>query len=119
MNCEPCISTLTGTVLNLKPDEIIIDVCNYYNENIDLVLSKRRDLNLVTIRHKIFDLLYSNFDNKISLKVIGELLGNRDHSTVINGIKCVKTYCQVYADYRFEYQKLHMKIYGSLKYFKH
>ena len=119
MNCEPCISTLTGTVVNSNPNDIIIDVCNYYNEDYNQVISKKRDLQFVTIRHKIFDLLYSNFDNKLSLKVIGEMLGNRDHTTVINGLKAVKTYCEVYTDYRSEYQKLHIKIYGSLKYFKH
>ena len=39
--------------------------------------------------------------------------------TVINGLKAVKTFCEIYPDYRLEYQKLHIKIYGSLKYFKH
>lgn len=119
MNCEPCISTLTGTIINFNPNNIIIEVCNYYELSFEKVTGKKRDLPLVTIRHKIFDLLYSNFDNKLSLKVIGELLGNRDHSTVINGLKAVKTFCEIYPDYRLEYQKLHIKIYGSLKYFKH
>jgi chromosomal replication initiator protein len=117
--CENCISTLTGTNIAISPTDIIFEVCNYYDIYMTEVISKKRDFHLVGIRHKIYDLLYSNTDLKMSLKYIGSFFQGKDHTTIIHGINQVKKFCEVYPEYRNEYKKLHLKIYGSLKYFKH
>lgn len=116
--CESCLKEFKA-IENKPIMDIIVDVCDYYDIYYTEVISKKRNSNLIMIRYKLYDLIYSNFNNKITLKQIGSYFGNKDHSTIINGIKNVKTFCQIYPEFREEYKKLHLKIYGSLRYFKH
>lgn len=118
MICDICKSNLSS-IKYVAPNDIIIEVCIFYDVYITEVISKKQDLYLVNIRHKLFDMLYCNDEMKLSLKYIGSFFNNRDHTTIMHGIKQVKKYCEVYPDYKIEYQNLHKKIYGSLKFFKY
>ena len=69
------------------------------------------------------DLLELVEDKKViatlPLKYVGKLVGKKDHTTIMHSIKEVKKLCSVYPEYKKKYQNLHLKIYGSLKYFKY
>lgn len=61
-------------------------VADYYHISVDDLVSKKRTSNLVTPRHICMYLLKDKYNLKY--KKIGELMGGKDHSTVMSG--CAK-----------------------------
>jgi len=117
-NCEKCFCDIEP-INNKSIMDIIVDVCDFYEIYYTEIISKKRNRHLVEIRAKIFDLLYSDKSNNYTLTRIGGYFGKRDHTTIIHSIANVKKLCSAYPEYRDEYKKLHLKIYGSLKFFRY
>lgn len=66
------------------PDEIVKEVCNYYNIKPTIIKGPKRDAQIVRARQIIMYLL----KNKLGLTYteIGNLLGGRDHTTIMHGV---------------------------------
>lgn len=73
---------------------IISEVSGYYDVSLDAIKSNRRHRRIVEARHMVMYILKKKTD--MSLRVIGEMLGDRDHTTVIHGINAVKRLSDVY-----------------------
>lgn len=67
--------------IEVHPDQLMVLVSDFFNENVEEVKSQTRTRNLVNVRQVIMFLLSKNF--KVPLKKIGAMVGGRDHSTVI------------------------------------
>ena len=118
--CTPCDNhNLSPTVLTLQPDEIILKVCGLLGVPVGKTLSSDRHCNYVIARYIISDILYSDRILTMSLKQIGRLLGNRDHTTVINSIRNVSNRCETDMDFRDKYKQIHIDLYGSDIYFRY
>lgn len=117
-HCETCTCHLEPAKEKTITD-VIVEVCNHYEIYYTEVIKRCRKQNLLDIRYKIYDLLYSDKSKNYTLKMIGEHFCNKDHATILNGLKNVKKYCEIYPEYKEELKNLHLKIYGSLRYFQH
>ncbi len=71
----------------LSLEDIINEVCSYYNITIDDINSNKRSRDITHPRQVATYLCRTMTDH--SQEKIGEAVGNRDHSTVINSIKKV------------------------------
>ncbi len=70
------------------PDKILKAVAGHFGLSLDELRSKRRQKALVEARQVAMYLLH--LDSQENLSNIGRLLGNRDHSTVIHGIRMIQ-----------------------------
>ncbi len=93
-NSTPITPDIAGGVLNRKnkenevnlhPDEIIKTVCSFYNIKPTLIKGPKRDASIVRARQIIMYFLKK--DLGITLVEIGNLLGGRDHTTIMHGLK--------------------------------
>ncbi|MEK7573669.1 MAG: chromosomal replication initiator protein DnaA [Patescibacteria group bacterium] len=66
------------------PDEIIKTLCNYYGLKPTQIKSGKRDASLVKARQIAMYILRSELG--LSFMEIGNLLGGRDHSTIMHGV---------------------------------
>ncbi len=90
-------SDKTNYKRTISPRHIIEVVSVYYETqgiavSQALLLGRSRKAMYVVPRYMMWYFIY-NYSAKQSLKSIG-LMFNRDHSTVINGIKRIKNYCE-------------------------
>lgn len=69
---------------NIHPDDIIRRVCTYYNIKPTQLRGPKRDASLVKARQITMYLLKKNLG--LTLVEIGNLLGGRDHTTVMHGV---------------------------------
>jgi chromosomal replication initiator protein len=69
---------------HLHPDDIIQRVCSYYNIKATLLKGPKRDASLVKARQITMYLLKKEL--KMTLVEIGNVLGGRDHTTVMHGV---------------------------------
>ena len=81
----PPPSTLPPT-----PEDILHNVASYFNTSPDALRGPSRTKAIAEARHLAMYLLRE--DAQLSLKAIGRLLGNRDHSTVIHGCRKASTF---------------------------
>lgn len=72
----------------LHPDEIIKSVCNFYNIKLTQIKSPKRDASLVKARQIAMYLLQKEL--KLTLVEIGNLLGGRDHTTIMHGVEKIE-----------------------------
>jgi chromosomal replication initiation ATPase DnaA len=118
--CIPCIEhPFLITTQQLSPFEVIDLACEFLKLNPSDVISKKRDRNLVDARHMIADLLYNDEFLNLSLKNCGEILGGRDHSTILNSRKIIKNLIFSYPNFREKLFKLHLYVYHTSDYFNH
>ncbi|MDE3228429.1 MAG: chromosomal replication initiator protein DnaA, partial [Chloroflexota bacterium] len=68
-------------------EDVLNGVADYYRVAVDDLKGKRRDKNIVVPRHVAMYLMRQETD--ASLQEIGQLLGGRDHSTVLHGCENV------------------------------
>lgn len=119
-SCEPCIDhTLVNSNKILHPEEIILNVCKLFGAPIGKILSANKQMNYVTPRSIIADILYSDKILSMSLKQIGRLLANRDHTTIMHSIRNIKNRCEYDLEFREKYRQTHILLYGTDYYFKY
>lgn len=73
---------------HVHPDEIIKIVCDYYNIKPTQLKGTKRDAVLVKPRHVCMFLLKEEFG--LTLVEIGNLLGGRDHTTIMHAVDKIK-----------------------------
>ncbi len=73
---------------SLHPDDVIRVVCEHYNIKPTQLRGTRRDSQFVKPRHVCMYLLKE--DLKITLVEIGNLLGGRDHTTIMHGVNKIR-----------------------------
>jgi chromosomal replication initiator protein len=71
-----------------RPDSIISAICNYYNLKSTQLKGVKRDSFLVGPRHVCMFLLKE--EANLTFVEIGNLLGGRDHTTVMHGVEKIK-----------------------------
>lgn len=67
----------------LTPEKILVSVANYYDLTPEALAGRRRDRKTALARQMAMYLLREQ--NNCSLSEIGEILGGRDHTTVLHG----------------------------------
>ncbi|MBQ9766097.1 MAG: chromosomal replication initiator protein DnaA [Lachnospiraceae bacterium] len=72
----------------ITPELIMNIVAEHYNVPVSELISRKRNQAVTYPRHMVM-YLCRNYTDK-SLKEIGSLLGNRDHSTIINGCEKIE-----------------------------
>lgn len=82
-------------------NQILKVVSSYYNVSITDIKSKRRTQELVTPRQMSMYLLYEL--TQTPYITIGELLGGRDHTTIMHGVKKVEDGLKSYSKTKQEY----------------
>ena len=70
--------------LQLHPDDIITTVCEYYRIKSTQIKGPKREASLVRARQVCMYLLKNEL--KLPLSEIGNLLGGRDHTTIMHGV---------------------------------
>lgn len=73
---------------SIHPDDVIRAVCDYYSIKPTQLRGTRRDALFVKPRHICMYLLKE--DLKITLVEIGNLLGGRDHTTIMHGVEKIR-----------------------------
>lgn len=82
---ENALNYRTGDEKNFfHPDEIIKGICNFYNIKETLIKGPRRDSRLVKARQIAMYILKQ--DLSLSFAEIGNILGGRDHTTIMHGV---------------------------------
>ena len=71
-----------------RPDEVIKNVCSFYNIKETLIKGPKRDSSLVKARQIAMYILKN--DLSLSFVEIGNILGGRDHTTVMHGTKKIE-----------------------------
>jgi len=72
----------------IKADEILQVVCDYFGFEVKAIVGKRRTKDICLCRFVAIWILRNN--TKMSLKEIGEKLGGRDHTTVIHSVRALE-----------------------------
>jgi len=71
-----------------RPDEIIKNICSFYNIKETLIKGPKRDSGLVKARQIAMYVL--KHDLSLSFVEIGNILGGRDHTTIMHGVKKIE-----------------------------
>jgi chromosomal replication initiator protein len=71
-----------------RPDEVIKNICSFYNIKETLIKGPKRDSGLVRARQIAMYILKQ--DLSISFVEIGNILGGRDHTTIMHGVKKIE-----------------------------
>lgn len=115
INLDLALKILHGrqqaTSSHFHPDEIIKNVCNYYNIKHTLIKGPKRDASLVRIRQIIMFLL--KHDLGLTFVEIGNLLGGRDHTTVMHGVEKVEKLIPVIPQLSLELVKIRQVMSGK------
>lgn len=85
-------------------NEIIEKVCAYFNVEPSTIHSKTRKREVVQVRQVAMYLSKKHTDT--SLSKIGQLIGNRDHATVLHACKIVKDQVEVDKGFHAELQEI-------------
>ncbi|HVZ12820.1 MAG TPA: chromosomal replication initiator protein DnaA [Patescibacteria group bacterium] len=74
-----------ATQIVFRPDTIVDAICDYFNVKSTQLKGERRDSFLITPRHICMFLLKE--ETRLTYVEIGNLLGGRDHSTVMHAVE--------------------------------
>lgn len=117
MYCAKCQCELyTEEIRELKPEQLMKKICSYLNLSVGWVISNSRKREYCEARHIICDMLYH--DLHLTQQEIGDMLGGRDHTTIINSLNKIHDWCYD-TDFRAKYIKLHKAIYGHTNFFRY
>lgn len=71
-----------------RPDEVIRNICVFYNIKETVIKGPKRDSSLVKARQIAMYILKN--DLRLSFVEIGNILGGRDHTTIMHGVKKIE-----------------------------
>lgn len=118
--CECCKEhPLQSGTLRLTPEEVIERVCKFLKVDMIKVMSKKRDRQFVQARFMIADMLYNDSYLRLSLATIGKLLGNRDHTTIMNSRMVIRNEISTNPTFRQLYINVHLAVYSTTSYYVH
>ena len=89
-------------------DSIISKVCAHYNLDESAIHTKTRKREIVQVRQIAMYLAKKHTDHSSSK--IGQLIGNRDHATVLHACKMVKDLIDVYKAFKAEMDEIEIMI---------
>ena len=75
-------------IVNLSPKQVLIKVCGYFNIKQSDLIGPKRIKSLVLPRHITMHILSEQLS--LTVEKIGEILGGRDHTTVMHGRDKIK-----------------------------
>ncbi len=78
----------TTTLQNLNPKQVLSTICSYFNIKLSELTGPKRNKELVLPRHMAMHILSE--DLKITVEKIGQIMGGRDHTTVMHGRDKIK-----------------------------
>ena len=101
---------------HLKPETIMKEISNYLDIPVGWIISNKRNKDICEARFMICDILYRYF--KLSLKQIGILLGNRDHTSVLHALRKIEIYCmdEIFNE---RYRNVHKFTFGHDRFFRY
>ncbi|KKB26698.1 Chromosomal replication initiator protein DnaA [Mycoplasmopsis meleagridis] len=82
------LSSINKDQITVSPDKIIHFISKYYKINMNEIINKNREKNVVLARNIAIYIIREQL--KLPLDKIGSIFGNRDHSTIINSIKNIE-----------------------------
>lgn len=82
---EKALGNVKEERIKIHPDDVIRIVCEYYNIKQTQLKGAKREAHLVKARHICMYVLKE--DLGLTLAEIGNLLGGRDHTTIMHGIE--------------------------------
>lgn len=94
------------------PEAVIEAVCNYYNIKPTQLKGSKRDASLVRARHIC---MYILKEQGLTFVEIGNLLGGRDHTTVMHGVEKIEFSIQNNEDKTGEIVSIKSVVEGSLR----
>jgi len=97
----------------IKFDKLLNILSSFYSQPVDQIKSTSRKRELVVPRQMFCYITKFNMPN-VTLKEIGKYLGNRDHSTVIHGIRTAGDLIETDKQFRQEYERLESYILSKL-----
>ncbi|MBU4689592.1 chromosomal replication initiator protein DnaA [Mycoplasma zalophidermidis] len=86
------LSSMTLNKESVTPESVIEYVAKYYKVSKKEILGKGRQRDVVMARHIAIFIIREEMG--LPLEKIGQLFGNRDHSTIINAIKKIERGCE-------------------------
>ena len=89
-------------------DQIITCTCEFYNVREEDLFGKSRKANIVTVRQMSMYLAHKH--TKLPTSKIGVYVGNRDHATVLHGIKTIDGRLKVDKELRQQLAELEEKL---------
>ena len=108
---EMALADLVGMPDKLTLDEVIRATCDYYNVQIDDMLSASRKRTIAIPRHMVMYLARTETD--ASLPHIGNQLGNRDHTTIMYGYEKIASLAETDANTRRAIMEIKAALYES------
>lgn len=112
---EIIFSLLQGAkrrVRTATPDMVIEAICNYYNIKTTQLKGSKRDASLVRARHICMYLLK---EQGLTYVEIGNLLGGRDHTTIMHGVEKIEALIQNNEDKNGEIVSIKSVVENNLK----
>lgn len=94
----------------VKPEEAINTVASYFNLKLSQIKGNRRDRSYARPRQIIYYLLRSEMN--IPLVEIGNLLGGRDHTTIIHGVRKIAQLLSTDEGIRTDIMGIKNKLFG-------
>ncbi len=85
---EQCLQDIIATPRDLTPDQVITGVVRFYHVTKEDLKGRRRNKDIVRPRQVAMYL--ARKETQASLPAIGAALGNRDHTTVLYGVKKIE-----------------------------
>jgi chromosomal replication initiator protein len=108
---EMALADLVGMPDKLTLDEVIQATCDYYNVQMDDMLSASRKRTIAIPRHMVMYLARTETD--ASLPHIGNQLGNRDHTTIMYGYEKIASLAETDANTRRAIMEIKAALYES------
>jgi chromosomal replication initiator protein len=116
--CNPCIEhPLDAPTKRLNSSQILNSVCKFYAISPNLVCGKLRFRSIVEARMVTAYLLRSDRHLNLSLKHIGMILGNKDHTTIMHSIKQIKNIMEVEPVFKDKVKAVFLETYGNTNFF--
>lgn len=98
----------SGTARIIKPKEVIQTVADYYNLKISQLKSPIRLKSIVVPRQVLMYLL--RIELKLPLMEVGEILGGRDHTTIMHGVEKITNLVKDDEDLRVDISGIKQKL---------
>lgn len=99
----------TNSIKEITPDFLIRVVSDHTNIPYDDIVSSKRSKEIATARQIVMYLCREYLD-RYSLKQIGDAVGGKDHSTVINGIDRIKNLIETDSNMKITIDEIKKKI---------
>jgi len=94
----------------IKPEEVLETVASYYNLKLSQLKSSKRDKSLAIPRQILYFILRSELGSPLT--EIGNLLGGRDHSTVLHGVRKINELISTDKNIRGDVLGIKQKLFG-------